>query len=284
MNKAGKIFLNGLLKSFICIALVLGAAVLSYHFAFRLFHIPEDVEEVTAGFVTEQQRITTASLEDISKNLIFCVDDSGEVLRLLLEVYPCAQKRMSYITIPVETRIMMSDTLYQKLILINPSVPQLMKLSGITKHFPEGTAYEYGVLLIEELLNIKLSYYTVMPIELYESVFRTEEPNEAAMESGDGPERVEGAYPREIFSKDFLTRIHNIRTEEELRDYLEEVYEELQSNLPLEDKMNYLDSYLKLRIDSITFDLIAGEKTNSAYVIDRSKAAEQLTLATGQVR
>ncbi len=284
MKKAGRIFFTGLLKSFICIVLVLSAAVLSYHSVFRFFHIPEDVEKVSIGAVREQESITTATLDDISKNLIFCVDDNGVVIKLLLEVYPCAQKRMSYFTIPVETRITMSDSLYQKLILINPSVPQIMKLSGIAKHFPEGTAYEYGVLLVEELLDTKMSYYTIVPVELYETIFQTEEQETAPI--GDGSSQGDGVRtcPREIFSKDFLSMIHKIQTEEELKAYLEEVYEEIQSNLPLEDKLNYLESYLKLTPASITFDLIAGEKTNSAYVIDRSKAAEQLALVTGQAR
>lgn len=284
MKKAGKVFLNGLIKSFICIALVLGAAVLSYHSVFHMFHIPEDVEEVSAVTVREQESITAATLDDISKNLIFCVDDNGEVIKLLLEVYPCAQKRMSYFTIPVETRITMSDSLYQKLILINPSVPQIMKLSGITKHFPEGTAYEYGVLLVEELLDTRMSYYTVVPAKLYETIFQTEEQETVSKETGSNQGDGDKTYPREVFSKDFLSMIHNIQTEEELGAYLEEVYEEVQSNLPLEDKMNYLESYLKLTPGRITFELIAGEKTNSAYVIDRSKAAEQLALVTGQVR
>ena len=283
MNKAGKIFLKGLLKSFISIALVLGAAVLSYHAVFRLFHIPE-VEGVSASPIRQQKRITTATIDDVSKHLIFCVGDDGEVIKLLLEVYHCAQKRMSYFTIPIETRITMSDTLYKELILVNPSVPQIMKLSVITKHFPEETAYEYGVLLVEELLNIRMSYYTIVPLGIYESVFQTEGPVEDRKEPGSGQVEVERVYPKEIFSKKFMSKIQEFQTEEDLRIYLEEVYEEIESNLSLDAKMNYVDSYLKLPPGNITFELIAGKKTNSAYVIDRSKAAEQLARITGQVR
>lgn len=284
MKKAGKIFLNGLLKSTICIVLVLGAGVLSYHTVFRLFHIPEKVEEVSAGTVREQERITTATLDDISKNLIFCVDDNGEVMKLLLEVYHCEQKRMCYFTIPIETRVTMSDSLYKKLILINPSIPQIMKLSGITKHFPEGTAYEYGVLLVEELLNVKMSYYTVMPADLYSSVFRTEEPDEVIRDTDSDPGEGERVCPREMFSSDFLSMVNEFKTEEDLKEYLEEVYDQIESNLSLEDKMNYIDSYLKLTSGNITFELIAGKKTNSAYVIDQSKAEEQLAQITGQAK
>lgn len=277
MNKAGKLFLRGLLKSFIGVALVLGIAVLSYHFASRLLYFPKEEKHVaTAAYEEEKEKLTTASVDDISKNLIFCVDEQGEIKKLLLELFLCEQRKMYYLTIPIETGITMSDSLYKKLTLVNPSVPQILKLSAITRHLPEETVYEYGVLLVEELLDLKMSYYTLVPVTVYDQVFRTEEP----AEDGKG----ETAYPREIFSEDFLTMMHNIRTEEELKAYLEDIYEEIDSNLSVEDKMNYLDSYLKLTPAGISFELLAGEKTNSAYVADKGKISEQLARMTGRAR
>lgn len=285
MKKAGKIFLNGLLKSFIFFTLILLVGVLSYHAISGLFHIPEKVEKVSVMPPAETDSITTPSIDDISKHLIYCVDDNGDVRKLLLEVFNCAERKLCYFTIPAETRITMSDSLYRELMLVNPSVPQIMKLSGITKHFPEGTSYEYGVLLIEELLDVKLSYYTVVPSGLYESVFVTEE---AAHISGAEPDSDQEEniriYPREVFSEEFITGIHNIKTEDELKGYLEGVYDDITSNLSFEDKMNYLDSYLKLTSRNITFEVIAGENTNSAYVIDRIDAAKQIAGITARAK
>lgn len=285
MKKAGKLFLNGLIKSFIFLTLLIFAGVLCYHAVFKLFHIPEEVEEVSLRPTPEPESITTPSIDDISKHLIYCVDDNGEVIKLLLEIFNCEERKLGYFTIPVETRITMSDNLYRELMLVNPSVPQIMKLSGLTKQFPEEAFYEYGVLLIEELLDMKLSYYSVVPSGLYESVFATEEAVRISngmpdAEQGDGA-RV---YPREVFSEEFMIGIHNFKTEEELRDYLEMIYDDITSNLSFEDKMNYLESYLKLTAKNITFEVIAGENTNSAYMIDRSGAAKQIAGITGQTR
>lgn len=279
MKKAGKLFLNGLFKSFIFITLLLLAGVLSYHALFRLFHIPEEVDKVSLSPTPEPESITTASIDDISKNLIYCVDDNGEVIKFLLEVFNCAERKLSYFTIPAQTRITMSDNLYRELILVNPTVPQIMILSGITKHFPEGASYEYGALLIEELLDLKLSYYTVVPSDLYETVFVTEEAVRIAGAEPSSNQIAGGrAYPREVFSEEFLTKLHKIKTEDELKSYLEAGYESIISNLSFEGKLNYLDSYLKLTTGNIDFEVIAGENTNSAYVIDKSGAAEQIAL------
>ncbi len=279
MKKAGKLFLNNLFKSFIVITLLLLVGVLSYHTVFKLFHIPQEEEKAALRPASDPVNITTATIDDVSKNLIYCVDDNGDVTRLLLEVFNCEERKLKYFTIPTQTRITMSDELYRELILINPSVPQIMKLSGITKHFPEEASYEYGVLLIEELLDIKLSYYTVVPSDLYESVFVAEEAFRIAeAEPGSYQGAEAGAYPREVFSEEFVTEIHNMKTEEELKSYLEATYESVISNLSFEGKMNYFDSYLKLTAGNITFEVIAGENTNSAYVIDRSGAAKQIAL------
>ena len=282
MKKAGKLFIKGLIKSCIGVALLLGVAAISYRLVFRLFHISEETKEAVAEYAGEQEVLLKASVDDISKHLIFCVDEEGEVIRLLLEVYHCAQRRMCYFTIPTDTRITMSDSLYQKVMLVNPSVPQMMKLSGITKSLPEESAYEYGVLLIEELLNIKMSYYTIVPVGVYGTVFETEGAEEEAGAPAKDGGKVERAYPREVFSKEFLTRVHNFQIEEDVNHYLEEMYEEIDSNLSLVDKRNYIDSYLKLTSGDISFEVIAGEKTNSAYLIDNSLAAEQLARITGQ--
>ncbi len=268
MKGAWRIFINGFVKSLIFIIILSGAGVLSYHAIGKFFHIPEAAKGSLVPAI-EKASITTASLEDISKNLIFCVDEDGSIEKLLLEVFHCENRVLCYFTLPVRTRITMSDSLYQDLVIVNPSTPQIMKLSGITKYFPEETAYEYGVLLIEDLLNIKISYYTVVPDSIHKTVFVTEERGKDA------------EAPREVFSEEYIEYVHTLQTEEDLKNYMEELYEAVRSNLTFSDKMNYLESYMKLTFRNITFELIAGENTNSAYIVDPDRAAKQLSRITG---
>jgi hypothetical protein len=202
-------------------------------------------------------------LDDVSKNLIFCVNEkNGEITKLLLEIFPCAKHKLYYITIPVQTQFTMSDTLYRELVLVDPAIPQVIKLSGITKYFPEDKLYDYGVLLLEDLLKLKLSYYTVVPDSVYHSIFVTEET-------------------REIFTPEFDEFRKTLKTEKQVSDYLKTFYDTISSNLSVTDKLKYTESYLGLTYEDIFFDRIAGNQTNSAYVIDTAKAAEQLTAMTG---
>ena len=43
-----------------------------------------------------------------------------------------------------------------------------------------------------------------------------------------------------------LEHLHTINTETELRDYIEELYAQIKSNLPLKDKLNYMESYINI--------------------------------------
>ena len=218
--------------------------------------------------VEKQQPITEARLDDVSKHLIYCVDeDDGSIKKIVLEILDCKKVKLFYITIPIKTKLTLSDSLHSKLVLIKPSIPQFLKLSAITGYIPKEIAYEYGVLIIEELLNIQISYYSVVPSSLYETVFTGK--NNINNSSEDG-------YPKEVFSDGFIEFLHSIDTETQLRSYIKDIYNMIYSNLSYEDKLNYMETYLKIQGKDIHFDLIAGTDSNSAYTIDQSKASMQL--------
>ena len=271
MNKAVKLFLRGLTKSLICLLFLIGVGVLSYKVVIYFIHIPEEEAVVAFDTTSVREPITEASVDDISKNLIFAVDEeTGHITKLILEILHCEGRKLYYITIPIQTQFTMSDTLYQKLILEDPAIPQLIKLSGITNYFPVDTVYDYGVLLVEDLLGIKLSYYTAIHKSIYENIFITEETpiGETLLEAGE--------FPREVLSADYIELTKTITTQEKLKSYIEELYPLITSNLALADKMNYLDSYSSLTRNNIYFELIAGEDTNSAFVVDIAVAAKHL--------
>lgn len=263
MKNAWRMFLSGLIKSLIFMFFLFGVGILSYKAVLHIFHIPESPLKVSPETAADSQDITTATVDDISKNLIFCVDQkNGEITKLLLEIFPCSQHKLYYITIPVQTQFTMSDSLYRELVLVDPAIPQVIKLSGITKYFPEDKVYEYGVLLIEDLLKLKLSFYTAMPDSVYHSIFVTEET-------------------KEIFTPEYDEFLKTLKTEKQVNDYLKTFYDTISSNLSVTDKLKYTESYLGLTLGDISFEPIAGNQTNSAYVIDAAKAEEQLSAMNG---
>lgn len=271
-KSAGKMFAVQFLKSFLFIVFFIGIILMSYRAVMHYYgeEKPRVIESVSPA--KKETSLFSASIDDISKHLIFCVDEkNGDIKKLVLEIFNCETNRIVYITIPIKTQFTLSDSLYRELVLIKPSIPQFLKLSAITGYLPEEWVYEYGVLMIEDLLDIQLSYYSVVPQKVYDTVFETEIlPLKSDNKSN--YELVTG----EMFSDGFLELLHTIETETDLRKYIEGIYTKMDSNLSIEGKLYYVESYLGVKGENISFELIAGEESNSAYTVDKVMASKQI--------
>lgn len=269
-KSAGKIFATGFLKSLLFFILFTVISFSSYKLVMHFFGDERsDVIEALPP-VNKKAPITEASIDDVSKHLIYCVDEeSGDIKRLILEIFDCENVKLYYITIPIKTQLSLSASLHKELILIKPSIPEFLKLSAITGYLPKEYVYDYGVLMIEDLLDIQISYYTVVPESVYNSVFESRQDSE-------------NGYPKEVFSDGFLEHLGTINTETELRNYIKDLYRHISSNLSYNDKLNYIESYLNTPGENISFELIAGEDSNSAYTINKAEAARQLRSYLGE--
>jgi hypothetical protein len=298
-KSAGKQFVRSFIKSVFVVLILITVGASTYIVVTQFLNIPAP-GAAEAFKQKEQVSITEAKVEDISKNLIYCVDEkTGEINKILLEIFHCGNKKLTYLTIPVRTQFTMTNTLYQELVPVNPAIPQIIKLSGITKYFDETSQYEYGVLLIEDLLKIKVSYYTVIGQSVYETMFVTEEietakeaEQEVKTSDGQEPDGQEEAdrdetqsetqaaaprsVPREVFSEDYITFLHTLNTAEAISNYIEDSYSSLQSNLTVTQKMNYLDGYSQTPIENVSFEVICGANQNSAYILDKEKTSLQI--------
>lgn len=259
-NRTRGLFARKFIKSFVFVLVFFIVGGLSYKIVMSLWDVPEaqGISPIQSNEPNKEQ-ITVPSIDDISKNLVFIVNsDTGDLKHLLLEIFHCEDKRMEYITIPIRTQISLSESLYQKLILVHPAIPQVMKLSAMTGYFDEDVIYDYSVLIIQEQLGIEISYYTVVPEDLYDTMFTS----------------IDNTY--NAFSNDYKEFIRSIKSAEELSDYIEETYPKLISNISLFEKMNYFESYLQTPLNKVTFNLINGNDKNSAYYIDKTLAKKQI--------
>jgi hypothetical protein len=271
-KSAGRIFAKGFFISLIFLALLLLIITSSYRLVMHFFGMEDSNAIEIIPPVKEKPTITDPSIDEVSKHLIYCVDEeTGEIKKLVLEILDCNNRMLYYITIPIKSQLTLSDSLYQDLILVKPSIPQYFKLSAITGYLPDDEVYEYGVLILEDFLNIQISYYTVVPQSIYDTVFVTGK--------GQGPDST---YPKEVFSEGFIEYMHTIKTEAQLRDYIKDLYGSIKSNLPLEDKLNYMESYMNTPGKNIVFEVIAGVDSNSEYTINRLMAAKQLKNYIGE--
>lgn len=263
---AVRIFIRGFVISLFIVAMLLSIGILSYKLTMNRWQAPKE-SKATKAKESPTQSITKGTTDDISKNLIYCYDeDSKQVTKLVLEIFNCKNQEITYITIPMRTQLKLSNSLYQKLISVQPAMPQMLQLSVISDYLDYDSVFDYGVLLVEELLDIQISYYTVLPKEIYDEIFisKTDKSNEAQL-------------PIEYFKKEYIKLLRELKTEEDISNYIEELYPKLKSNLSLKDKKKYVESYVLTSVDHISFELVPGENTNSAYFVNPSFTAQRFS-------
>lgn len=296
-KSAKSIFIRGFLQSFFIVAILLTAGVVGYQSTMKLWMVEEQKPVVVRAPEPTPVPITTASVDDISKNLIFCYDsDTNTISKLVLEVFHCEKKQLTYITIPMNTQFTVSDQLYEKLILYQPSIPQMIRLSTITRYLEASVLFDCVTLMVEDLLGLPVSYYTVLPAQLYQTVFeekriisgttaeellsqKSVQKKDKAVSGKNGasdPDQPEEFLEAEVFTKEYLTFLGTLDHEEEIEAYIEEVYTAVTSNLSVFDKMNYLDSYSATSLNDVAFTRIAGEDKNSGFAVELSSAVRQL--------
>ncbi len=282
---AQRMFIKGFLQSFFIVAILLGAAAVGYQTTMKLWSV-EPKEPVIIDMTPTPEPITVPRVEDISKNLIYCYDkEDHRISRILLEVFNSNGRKLGYISIPLDTKLTMSETLYRKLVVIKPEIPQIIKLSSVTKYLEEKTVFEYGVLMMEDLLGTDISYYTVIPEDLFTEIFE-----ERVILSGtsladflseeEAPSKELQTEPAQVFTGQFIKEIEKLDTKEKIQAYLEELYPKLTSNLSLQDKINYIESYSELDAEQVSFMRLAGEEQNSGFEMDPVQAAVQLQKLT----
>jgi hypothetical protein len=273
-------FIRGFLQSFFIVAILLVAGIIGYQTTMKLWMPPPEQTEVAEKPKPTVVPITEPSVDDVSKNLIFCYDSESHIIsKLILEVYHCERKQLTYITIPMSTQFTMTDVLYKKLIAVQPSIPQVIRLSNMIRYLDTSEIFDYGVLMIEDMLDLDISYYSVMPTEFYQSLFEERSIPDgisaAGLLSEAEPPEVEMVVA-EAFTEDCIKRLDTLKDKEEISNYIETLYEEMKSNLSIDGKMNYLESYAMTSMKDVSFTRIGGYDRNSGFTLDESKVQQQL--------
>lgn len=262
-KSAGKAFLAGFAKSLLIISLLFLTGFASYKVSLFYFN-----ERGVAGDSKASQVIRelygTVEVEDISKNLIYNIDN-GKIKGLVLEIFNTNTGNMDYITIPTATEITISNELYQKLAKAGCEAPQIIKVSAIHKYFSEATMYEYGELILNDLLGIDIGYYTVMEPEEFQKIFEKTEYKEAVRtEEAAQIQTVE----QWVLKDTWVNELKAVEKDEKaVKDYIEAASGNWESNLSVRSRKKYAADYLKWNMDNTYFHTIPGIKEEKAYVV-----------------
>lgn len=114
--------------------------------------------------LSEPPAVTEAPLPEKPEELLVTAvyemaEDSKKISAIYIEVFHVGSNVVSYVEVPVDTKVTLSEELYKSLQTYAPELPQYMKLSNMA----EGFSKEYGLTgcnrILSEVLGITLSEY-----------------------------------------------------------------------------------------------------------------------------
>lgn len=257
-NSPLKMFMKGFFKSFFIIAILCIVGFGSYKitmFYYKIEGVPQNSK--ANGFIKDI--VSDATVDEISKNLIFSSDKlSGEVKELVLEIVNTNTNNIDYINISADSQITLSNEMYQRLYESNPEIPQIIKLSQLYKYMEADYIYEYGVLIIEDYLDIDISYYTGMDEDYFSTIFVKDED-------------------KIVFTDEWKDTISIAKSEDDFKEIIKDYYDEVSSNLSMRNKEKYISTYIKVDPELIYFYHIIGEQQLEGYMIDVEASSNMIS-------
>lgn len=229
-----QIFLNSFLRSMAFIGILILVGFGSYKVTMFYYSIdgPPDNEK-TKELIKDI--VSDAKVEPISKNLIISQrDDTGVIEQLILEITNTYTNNLDYVTMPVDTELTLNNELYQRLFTINSEIPQIIRLSELSSYYEGDYIYEYCELILEDIYDIDISYYTVLGSDYFNTIY-------------------EDKNGKLVYTDQWKNRLSDSMPEEDIKSIIEELYQKGHSNLSIRNKEKYIPTYMEINPEYIYF-------------------------------
>lgn len=285
-NNVAKVFFISLLKSILFIIILLCVGFGSYKISYTI--LSDNGGNVGTSKGDIEDIIEDAQTDEISKNLIY-VTDEDRITNMILEICNTKTNNMDYITVPVRTEYTIPATMYQKLCTVNQEIPQIVRIGRLKSYFSNSEdAYGYGELIVEKMLGIKISYYTVLDQETYDSHytkkmtkvrFRQDVDETTATPGPDGvvpTSQLKRVNERiSVASSLYIRELKDISGDQEkIAEYIKQQYERVESNLTVYNKIGYIECYEKMNVDYFHYWGVPGTFNNKVFTVDTKAAKE----------
>ncbi len=198
----------------------------------------------------------------ISKNLILGQNAKGEIKHIVLGIFNPITGNLDYVTIPIDSQFTISNELYERLCNAGSDAPQIIRLEDADEYFSGTALYGYMVILLEDMLDMDIGYYTVISKKRFEEVF-TEKI------AGDG----QVIY---TISQSFLEETNELVDEESLEGFLKTEAESYKSSLSLQGKYKYVPDYLRVTEDCIYTHGLYGVQKADSFEVDVEESRDLL--------
>ncbi len=266
-----KVFILSLLKSILGIAIIIAVGFASYKISYMV--LSNNSENVGTSSNEIKDIVEEAQTDEISKNLIY-VSNDNKISHLMLEICNTKTNNMDYITIPVGTDYTIPTEMYQKLSIVNQEIPQIIRIGRLKQYFQnDEDAYGYGELIIEKMLGVKISYYTVLDQETYLNHYsrrNTEvkfKPLSLAESSSE--KSVTVTEKINVASRSYVNQLKDIKGDQnKIAEFIKDQYERVDSNLTVYNKIGYVESYEKMDPDLIHYWGIPGKYSDKIFAVD----------------
>ena len=128
-----------------------------------LIPVLNELTEIEVGYNESMEVFQTPHPEKPQEQLVTVLyvmeEDSKKINAIYIEVFHTKSQEVSYLQIPVDTRVTLSEELYKSLQAYAPELPQYLKLSNMAESFSR----EYGLKgcnrIVSELLGISMEHY-----------------------------------------------------------------------------------------------------------------------------
>ena len=248
-KKSGQIFIRGLVKTFFSVC----ALVLIFFASYKLtgVYLEKNGEKNSNDKINMQRE---GRIDSVAFNLIFCLNEtSKELEQVVLETLNTKTDCLVYTTIPMNTRLAMSNELYQELCKENSDIPQIISFDSFKDYVKPSDYYDFGAKLVDDALGIDISYYTIVPLDVFDDVFVQEKDHVALTET--------------------VKKTVSEFDETKIIDYLTDFYKNTKSNLSLEQRLTYTPALSKVVWEDVIYHVIPGQDESMGYVIDTEKSA-----------
>ena len=169
-KKIFKIFIVGFFKAILVLGCMILAAVGGFYGTKKYY----TVKNQKARESEAKEMISGAKVDTVSRNLIFSYNsDKNTISNAVLEVYDTENQVMSYVTIPTSVEVTIPANMYRKLLAVNQEIPQIFKFYKLPKYFDKNddTKYGYGAIIMASMLDVDISYYTVVDKSVFDQAF-----------------------------------------------------------------------------------------------------------------
>lgn len=243
--------LIGIGKFFGSILIFILVGYLSYRLSLFFFQETGGVERST-----QYQHVMEINTGNESSNLIYSYDEkTQEIKAMVLELFDMGTKNMTYITIPVNTAVTLSDKTFQEYRKINPNIPRSFCMKDLNKYFDGDVAYEYGILILQEDLPVDIGYFTAFTSTEFDKLF------ERKVKS------TELYQP----TKELLDEADKCTDKSDMNSFIEDKWDILISNITLSMKQHYSEALTNVNRDRIYLYKAYGTKDGDVYQLKRKK-------------